>query len=102
MSIRIFSKFNLRRLGRTLGARLCVNLMNSKTEDLGFCTHAYTKPIGGKICTIFEQAKQDSTVATIVLRGSTNNVMSDMERAISDGVNVIRSMTKNSKFVAGA
>ena len=44
----------------------------------------------------------ESWVATIVIRGSTANIMDDVERAIDDGIHVVKSMTKDARFVPGA
>ena len=38
--------------------------------------------------------KQESAVATIVIRGATDNIMDDIERAIDDGVNTFKALTK--------
>lgn len=54
------------------------------------------------MCTIFEQEGVGSRVATIVIRGSTPNIMDDVERAVDDGVNVIKTMTRDARFCAGA
>lgn len=50
------------------------------------------------MCTIFSREEEDNRIATIVLRGSTNNLLDDAERAINDGVNTIKNMTKNPAF----
>jgi chaperonin GroEL (HSP60 family) len=38
--------------------------------------------IGSTQVTIFRQNKEESAVATLVVRGSTDNIMDDVERAI--------------------
>lgn len=43
-----------------------------------------------------------SSIATIVLRGATENYLNDFERAIDDGVNVVRGVCKDGRFVPGA
>ena len=35
-----------------------------------------------------------SPIATIVIRGATDNLMDDIERAIDDGVNAYKALTK--------
>lgn len=40
-------------------------------------------------------------MATIVLRGSTNSVLDDLERSIDDGVNTIKSIIKDNRMVTG-
>lgn len=41
-------------------------------------------------------------MATIVVRGSTHSVLDDIERAIDDGVNCIKTLTKDKRLVPGA
>jgi len=36
------------------------------------------------------------------LRGSTRNILEDVERAINDGVNVFRSIVREKEFCPGA
>lgn len=40
--------------------------------------------------------------ATIVLRGATQNHMDDVERAVDDGVNVVKAITRDARLVPGA
>jgi T-complex protein 1 subunit theta len=96
------SKWELRRVARTTGANTLVRLEPPAEADLGFCKHIFVKEIGSTRCTIFDHESDNSRVATIVIRGSTPNLMEDIERAVDDGVNVVKSMTKDSRFVAGA
>ena len=102
MSIKIMSKFELRRICRTTGANTLVRLEPPTAADLGSCAHIHVKEIGSTRCTIFDHESEGSRVATIVVRGSTANIMEDVERAIDDGVSVVKSMTRDSRFVPGA
>ncbi len=45
--------------------------------------------------------KEDSRIATLVIRGSTNNIMDDVERAVDDAVNTYKSLTKDQRFLPG-
>ena len=38
--------------------------------------------------------KEESAITTIMIRGSTDNIMDDMERAINDGVNTFKALTR--------
>ena len=37
---------------------------------------------------------KESPIATIIIRGSTENIMDDIERAVDDGVNTFKALTK--------
>jgi len=41
-------------------------------------------------------------MATIVLRGSTMALLDDIERAMDNGVNAIKSLIRDNRLVAGA
>jgi T-complex protein 1 subunit theta len=99
----VVSKWTLRRLCRSLNARPCVQLTEVRHEDLGNVASARIEEIGSQTITVFEQVKsKESPVSTIVIRGATHPLLQDVERAIDDGVNIVRAMTRNGKFVAGA
>ena len=63
-----------------------------------------TTEIGGDRVTVFrqEEANAVTRTATIVLRGATQNHLDDVERAIDDGVNVVKAITKDPRLVPGA
>lgn len=42
----------------------------------------------------FLTEKEDGAISTIVLRGSTDNLMDDIERAVDDGVNTFKVLTR--------
>ena len=74
-----------------------------RPDDLGHCAKLETREIGSDTVTVFSQVGLgESEVSTIVIRGATSTVLQDVERAIDDGVNMVRAMTRNGKFVAGA
>jgi len=101
--LKVVSKWTIRRLCRAVRARPVVTLNGIRDADLGVCNKVYTKDISNDTVTIFEQVNVgESEVSTIVIRGATATAMNDVERAVDDGVNMVRAMTRNGKFVAGA
>ncbi|KAI1611435.1 T-complex protein 1 theta subunit [Exophiala viscosa] len=102
--IKILSKFELRRLCRVCGATPLARLGAPMPDEMGSIDIVETTEIGGDRVTVFRQ-ESDSAVtrtATIVLRGATQNHLDDVERAIDDGVNVIKAVTKDPRLVPGA
>jgi len=102
MCLKVPSKFELRRLCRSTGANNLVRLEPPAETDLGFCKHVHVKEIGSTMCTIFDHEETDSKTATIIIRGSTMNIMDDVERAIDDAVNTVKSMVNDARFLPGA
>lgn len=103
MVIRVHSKFEIKRIASALGGAILVRLDAPLPEEVGTANEVKWVEISSStMCTIFSREEEDNRIATIVLRGSTNNLLDDAERAINDGVNTIKNMTKNPAFWAGA
>lgn len=103
MCIKVTSKFDLRRLCKAVKARALVQMGPVRTEDVGMCAEVYVREVGSQKLTVFVQSDPDHTnIATILLRASTNNIMNDVERAIDDGVNVVKAMGRDGRFLPGA
>jgi len=101
-AIKIMSKFDLRRICRALGARALVRLGPPSPEEMGFCDKISVEEVAGRKITVFHQDKEESRVATIVLRASTQNLLNDLERAVDDGVNTIKTFCKDGRLLPGA
>merc|ERR1712137_735573 len=101
--IKVLSKFDLRRLCRVVGATPLARLGAPTPEEAGYVDVFETIEVGGDRVTVFRQEEETRTrTATIVLRGSTTNVLDDVERAIDDGVNVIKGLIKDGRLCPGA
>lgn len=83
-------------------------------EEAGFIDVFETIEVGGDRVTVLRQLiegdegfssdtqGEKTRTATIVLRGATSNRLDDLERAVDDGVNVIKSLLKDARLVPGA
>jgi T-complex protein 1 subunit theta len=72
-------------------------------EEMGHCDVVETVEIGSDRVTVFRQEQSETArTTTIVIRGATQNHMDDIERAIDDGVNVIKAVTRDDRLLAGA
>ncbi|KAI4268183.1 MAG: hypothetical protein L6R38_007931 [Xanthoria sp. 2 TBL-2021] len=100
--IKIMSKFELRRLCRVVGATPLARLGAPMPDEMGKVDIAETLEIGGDRVTVFRQENDATRTATLVIRGATQNHLDDVERAIDDGVNVMKAITRDPRLVPGA
>ncbi|KAG9201365.1 hypothetical protein B5807_07961 [Epicoccum nigrum] len=102
LTIKILSKFELRRLCRVVGATPLARLGAPMPDEMGSIDIVETLEIGGDRVTVFRQENEQTRTATLVLRGATQNHLDDVERAIDDGVNVVKAITRDPRLVPGA
>jgi T-complex protein 1 subunit theta len=100
--IKVLSKFELRRLCRVVGATPLARLGAPMPDEMGTIDIVETMEIGGDRVTVFRQENEQTRTATLVLRGATQNHLDDVERAIDDGVNVVKAITRDPRLVPGA
>lgn len=101
LAIRIHSKYELRRLCKAVGATALVRVAPPMPAELGYCDEVSVQELSSRLVTVFRQDDEDSGISTIVLRGATQNLLDDMERAINDAVNVAKVLCRDGRMVPG-
>ena len=71
-------------------------------EEMGYCDHVYTDEFGDTAVVVFKQDEKESKITTVIVRGATDNFMDDIERAIDDGVNNFKALSRDGRLVPGA
>lgn len=82
MAVRVPSKFDLRRVCRTTGAVAMVKVQPPTPEEVGHVSEASLQELGGTRCVVLRQGASASGVTTIVVRGSTDGLLADVERSV--------------------
>ena len=100
--LKIMSKFELKRIAKSVGASAIVKLGTPTPEEIGRANEVHVTEISSSKVTIFRRDEEENKIATIVLRGSTYSLLDDAERAIDDGVNTAKSLVRDNRMLPGA
>ncbi|KAE8710347.1 L-ascorbate oxidase-like protein [Hibiscus syriacus] len=98
----ISSKFELRHFCRTAGTSALLKLSQLMADDLGFIDSISVEEIGGSRVTVVRSEEGGNKISTVLLRGSTDSILDDLERDVDDGVNTYKAMCRDSRIVLGA
>merc|ERR1719468_807808 len=101
LAVRLTSKWDIRRLAKATGAIALPRLTAPTSEELGMADKVYLDELGDTEIVVFKVGSEESRLSTIVVRGSTENYMDDIERAVDDGVNVFKGLCKDGRLTAG-
>lgn len=99
MALKIPSKFDLRRFCRATGATALVKLGQPGADELGLAKKLEVREVGGTKVVVLEQDSSLGQVATVLLRGSTDQMLDDVERAIDDGVNAYKALCRDARML---
>ena len=102
MAFRTMSKFELRRIARSIGATLLVRLGAPTKEEMGYADEIKLTEVSSQKCILIRRENENNKISTVVLRGTTNDMLDNLERVVNCGVNAYRAVCKNPEFVAGA
>jgi thermosome len=100
LAARRVKKSDMEKLARATGATIVSNLKDLTKSDLGFAGTVYEKKVAGDEMVFIEKCKQPKAV-TILIRGGTEHVVDEVERAMEDAIKGIASALELRKIVAG-
>ncbi len=93
-------KSDMEALARATGARLVTNLDDLSSGDFGYAGLVEEKKVAGDEMTFIRECKDPKAVSLLV-RGGTEHVVDEVERAMKDAVGGIAATLEVGKFVAG-
>jgi len=100
-AIRRVKKSDMEKLAKATGARIITNLDDLKENYLGYAALVEESKVGDENMTFVRECKNAKSV-TVLIRGSTEHVADEVERAMEDAIGVIMAGIKLGKVVAGA
>ncbi|MEK6835099.1 MAG: thermosome subunit beta [Nanoarchaeota archaeon] len=100
-AVRRVKKSDMDKLARATNARVISNLNDLNEQDLGYAGVVEEQKVGNEIMTYVKECKNPKAV-TLLVRGGTEHVIAELERAVKDSLGDIFASLKNKKVVAGA
>ncbi len=93
-------KSDMEKLARATGATLVSSIDAISKEELGKAGLVEERKVGGEEMTFVEQCKNPKAVS-IIIKGGTEHVVDELERAIHDALRVVGVVVEDKKVVAG-
>ncbi|MCU4971909.1 thermosome subunit alpha [Halobacteria archaeon AArc-m2/3/4] len=100
LGVRRVKASDMGRLTRSTGARPVSTLDDLSEDHLGFAGSVAQKDVGGDQ-RIFVEDVEDAKAVTLILRGGTEHVIDEIDRAIEDSLGVVRTTLEDGKVLAG-
>ena len=100
LACRRVKKSDLEKLAKATGAEIVSRLKDLKEGDLGTAKLVEEKKIAGEAMIFVRECKNPKAV-TIFIRGGTEQVINEAERAVNDGIGSVASAIKSGKVVVG-
>jgi thermosome len=101
LACRRVKRSDMEALAKATGGRIVTNLDDLTPEDLGFAKIVEEKKIAGEAMTFIRECK-DPKAVTILVRGSTEHVVDEVDRSVEDAVGAVASALELGKIIPGA
>ncbi len=100
LAARRVKESDLEKLARATGGKIVTNIKDLTVEDLGFAAQVEERKIAGEEM-IFIEGCKDPKAVSLLVRGGTEHVVDEAERAVHDAVSVVSVAIEDGKIVAG-
>ncbi|MHA1917864.1 MAG: thermosome subunit beta [Candidatus Ranarchaeia archaeon] len=100
MAVRRNKKSDMEKISKATGARIVTNVDSLAAKDLGYAGLVEEANVGDESMIYIKECKDPKSV-TIVLRGGTEHIVNESDRATHDALCVVRNAVEDLKFVPG-
>ncbi len=100
IAVRRVKKSDMEKLSRATGAKTVSSLSELSPEDLGSAGVVEEQKVSGEAMVFVRKCKDPKSV-TLLVRGGTDHVVSEVERAIRDALGAVASAVEMGKYVTG-
>ncbi|ANF23397.1 thermosome subunit beta [Thermococcus piezophilus] len=94
LAVRRVKKSDMEKLAKATGAKIVTNVKDLTSEDLGYAEIVEERKIAGESMIFVEGCKNPKAV-TILIRGGTEHVVDEVERALEDAVKVAKDVMED-------
>jgi len=94
MAVRRVKKSDMEKLAKATGAKIVTNVKDLTSEDLGEAELVEQRKVAGENMIFVEGCKNPKAV-TILIRGGTEHVVDEVERALEDAVKVVKDVMED-------
>lgn len=99
-TVRRAKKSDMEKLAKATGAKIVANLDGLTASDLGYAGIVEERKIGDDKMTFVTDAKNPKAVS-ILLRGTTEHITDELERAVHDALSVVKVALEDGKITPG-
>lgn len=100
LAVRRVKESDMEKLARATGGKVVMNLKDLTPDDLGSAALVEERKVAGEEM-VFVEGCKDPKAVSILVRGGTEHVVDEVERAVHDAVCVISAAVEDGKIVAG-
>jgi thermosome len=100
MAIRRIKESDVEKLAKATGAKAANTIDDLSSDDLGYAESVEERKIGDDKWTFIEGCKSPKAV-NVLIRGGTERIVAEAERAFHDAVCVVRNAVEDGKMVPG-
>ena len=100
-AVRRVSESDMKKIAKATGAQIVNNIKDLSEDDLGSAGIVEEKKVGDDEFTYIMDCKNPKAV-TLLIRGGTEHVTNEIERAVTDAVGDVAAALKTGMVVAGA
>jgi chaperonin GroEL (HSP60 family) len=100
LAARRVKKSDMEKLSRATGAKVVTNVKDLEKSDIGYAGLVEEKKIAGDEMIFVEKCREPKAV-TILIRGGSEHVIDEVERAMEDAIKGVAAALELGKIVAG-
>ncbi len=99
-AIRRVKKSDMKKLARATGGNIVSNLEDLNSSDLGSAERIHEKMVSGSNMT-FVEGTEEAKAVSLLLRGGTEHVVDELERAVEDAIKVVAVAIEDGAILPG-